>query len=270
VLNTLLFRTSVVAVLLFGTLWFLGDFSGRQSLVLAAIGGLVFGIVLWLQKPPFVPYRVFVTPNMRSILRDFQIVEDTKEAWTYVQEVIEKLPHRPGNIWEYGFRVSFITPELIYYNEWKDFKTEVKMLAGVDPAGWWEDEIIPRLLAEPISLYLEEDRGGYALGVVLRKEYWERVRHNQVLKRIPETDIKDIGEGGLEVKVKLAHIPNDEFIFYSVIVTKTLTAYESAVKRRDEARSRCGWNKPVEQRPPYADTSQIIEHRYYTVSHSAL
>lgn len=182
-------RASVLAVSLFGALYFVGDFPGRQSLVLAGVGVVVFWIVWWLQKVPFVPYRVYVAPDMRSILTDFQLVENTEEAWAYVQEVIEKLPHRPGNVWEYGFSVFFLTPELIYDNQWKEFRTRMKMSTQVDPAGWWEDEIIPRLLPEPISLYIERDYRGYSLGAVLRGEYWEKVRHNEALKGIRKDDV---------------------------------------------------------------------------------
>jgi len=153
---------------------------------------------------------------MRSILTDFRLTQDTEEAWAYVEEVTKKLPRRPGNVWEYGFSISFVTPELIYDNQWKEFMTDVKLRAEVNPgdtlrAGWWEDEIIPSVLPDwsgSVSLYFEKTYLGYNLGIIFWKEAWEEVRNTEAAKSIPQTHIGAIGEGGIQVKVRLATIPN--------------------------------------------------------------
>jgi hypothetical protein len=246
-LKTLLFRTTLFAVLLFVALYYVGDFSGRQSLVLAVIGALAFRMVQWLHEPPpFVPYEVFVDPDMRSILSDFHLLEDTKEAWANMQEMIERLPHHTANIWEYGFRISCITPELIYDSGWKRFMTQVKMYARIDIPDEniyrWQNVEIPHLLRQGVSPYFERGYRGYSLGVVLAKQEWEEVAHSESLKRIPKTDVKAIGEGGFEVKVQLAFIPDDEFVLYSH-EHEYADWQDAAIRRREEARAKFGWKE---------------------------
>ncbi len=282
--KTVLLRAAFIIVLLFCILWLAAGFSGRQSLVLAAFGGLVFAMFLWFQEPPFVPYCVRVYPNVRSILTDFFLLEDTKEAWREMEEVIKRIPLRYHytNVWEYGFSISFVTPKLIYDNLGMRFRTKVEMRARLDPSGWGiyereedEDEvlaeIVARLLSEQISLFVKENwRGypGYSLGVVLRKEYWKKVQHNEALKGIPERDIESIGEGGSDVEVRLAIIPNDEFKAYRPVGPNSLAAYESLWRSAKEARARYGWNEPEER---WRSTNWFkIEHRYFKVDHWAL
>ena len=159
------------------------------------------------------------------------------------------------------------------------------MSAPVDPRGWWweretDDEIleelVPRLLpVQGLNLYVGgyspgcSEYYGYSLGIVLRRQHWEKVRHNEALRAIPERNIETIGEGGPEVKVQLAVLPKDEFICYHPVGPNTLAAYESRSRRQEEARARYGW-KPHQEERSSADPSQVIEHRYYTVSHWAL
>lgn len=131
----LLVRTLLIGLVLFGTLKYVGDFSGRHSAVLAAIGALVFRLLLTLQKPPFVPYHVFVEPKMRSILTDFELVEGTEEEWAALGSKVEKLPQARWNIWKSGFSASFITSNLIYMNGWNSFASKLDMDASLEPVG---------------------------------------------------------------------------------------------------------------------------------------
>jgi hypothetical protein len=78
------------------------------------------------------------------------------------------------------------------------------------------------------------------------------------------------------VEVLLAAIPYEEFGVHisSVMPGDSLKAYKDAVKQSAEARKRFGWKGEAEtniyERETPADESNTIEHKYCSVSHSAV
>src|SRR5260370_42322311 len=95
----------LIAAAIFCTLRYLAEFSERQSVVLTAVAILLYVLQLPLggEKPAFVPYGMFVKPNLGAILTDMELVRDTKEDWARVRAGIEKLPKEQWNIWDTGF-----------------------------------------------------------------------------------------------------------------------------------------------------------------------
>jgi hypothetical protein len=300
---TLLIRTLLVGLVVFATLKYVVDFSARQSAVLAAIGALVFYLLLTLQKPPFVPYHVFVQPKIRSILKDFELLKDTEEEWAALWSKVEKLPQAPWNIWTSGFSVSFLSPDLIYKNGWNNFANKLDMNASLEPVGgifnpdWsvlaeqallvgslekteqegWEREggECPPLL--PLSVGLRFKRGwwslvrGYELIIELPSEHWAKVRRNDALKGIRDDDVRVDHRCG-RVEVQLALIPDDEFAVHQ---TRSESEYEDAIRDRAGMRPALGWKGIAQGADSYsletpADRSNEIEHRYFRVSHSTL
>src|SRR6266568_1760826 len=119
-------KAIVYIVALFGLLRFLGGFSDKQSILLS----LLFYVALsershQLQEEKFVPFSVFVIPNLHNILQDFDLVKTTDAGWGEIRQGIEKLSKEHWNIWNNkGFLFSFITPDLIYNKDWHAFSTK--------------------------------------------------------------------------------------------------------------------------------------------------
>ncbi len=264
--------------MLFCVLLFVADFSETQSFVLAAIA-VLFYVMLRLRtihRPTFVPYQMSVRPNLHLICTDFEFVEDTEESWAKIHHEIDKLPKAPWNLWYWnsGFSVSFVSPELIYDNTSNSFATEVDLYASLKPIviPWTEEKG-----------GFHSDRGyspslhfqGHRLSIELLTWHWEKVRRKEVFKNIDkDADVSLRGEG-LSVRVQLAIIPYAEFdVHLPKGSEEFLKEYEKALKRREESRARYGWKGKAdtgrygEDIP--ADHSSVIEHKYFTLSHSAL
>src|SRR6266550_1492407 len=130
-------KTIVYIVVLFCLLSFLGGFSDKQSILLAL---LFYAALSWTslrtREEEFVPFNVFVSPNLYNILLDFDLVQPSEEGWTEIRAGIEKLSKEHWNIWNNkGFSFSFITRELIYNKDLHSFSTEeVDLSASLEPA----------------------------------------------------------------------------------------------------------------------------------------
>src|SRR5438094_8321691 len=102
----------VYILALFCLLSFLCGFSDKQSILLA----LLFYAVLSVKSQSvtkeleFVPFNVFLIPNLYNILQDFDLVKSTEDGWAEIRQGIEKLSKEQWNIWnQKGFSFSFIT-----------------------------------------------------------------------------------------------------------------------------------------------------------------
>jgi hypothetical protein len=269
-------KTVLLAVVLFCSFLFLAGFSEAQSLVLTAFA-MVFYAELrsrTKQNVPFVPYHVFIEPKLHLMATDFALVEDTAGAWEQIWTEIEKLPKAPWNLWHRGSGFSFsrLSPDLVYNNASNKFATEVNLWASFEPIAiaWIEGTQDHRPLSPALSL------AGYRLYIELMTWHWEKIRHNVAFKDIDqERDVRRSGEGGSTVEVHLATIPYREFDPHFVKNEGDgedfMDRYEQAIKRRAESRERSGWKgKSDDHEGIPANRSNVIEHKYFTLSHSAL
>jgi hypothetical protein len=267
-------KVLVVAGAIFCTLRYLAEFSGRQSVVVTVVATLFYLMRLPLggEKPVFVPYGMFVKPNLGTILTDLELVKDTKEDWARVRAGIEKLPKEQWNIWNNGFSISFITPELIYDKAANGFVTEVNLYASLDPIVILRDgqKLEDNPIISPFSpaLLVERGYGGYRLRIVLLDWYWEKVKNKEALKSLDADGDPMRGT----VDVLLTIIPDEEFgVHFGVGPGDSGEAYKAAVHRRREVRSRYGWTGKSRNdeygNETDADRSNTIEHRYFSVSH---
>jgi hypothetical protein len=240
-----IFKTVLFALVLFCSFLFLAGFSEAQSLVLTVIVVGFYIELRWRTIPadvPFVPYRVFVEPNLHLIATDFALVEDTAEAWNQIWIEIEKVPKAPWNLWHRGSGFSFsrFSPELVYNNRSNTFATKVKLWASLElialpfREGRQDmQDIYP--LSPALSL------GEYGISIELVKWHWDKIRHNPAFKEIDQE--KDVHVSESTVEVHLATIPYREFDPHFV-KTGTLDfkdKYEQAIKRRKESRDKFGW-----------------------------
>jgi hypothetical protein len=111
-------------------------------------------------------------------------------------------------------------------------------------------------------------------GIELLNSHWEKVRHKEVFKSIPNSDARVNSMCGT-VRVQLAVIPYEEFEVHSTVELGDFRkAYAKALKRRTEARARCGWKGEADtdlySQEISAEENNVIEHKYFKVSHVAL
>jgi len=248
-----------VAAALF--LLFSVGFSERQSLILSVIA-TVFYVASGrpITETPFAPFRMKVKPKLHAIVRDFELIEDTEEAWAELQREIQKLPH--DDSWyacrdEFSFSLSYLTSSrLIYNHSSKDFMTDVDLSATFEPLA------LPSTKADstfrhPPRLRLQVS----LLSIELPKWHWEKIRHKEAFKGVDSKRHVDPVDEGDWVAVRLALIHWSEYQVHFV------PAWEEAAiwtrKRREKFRLRFGWKGD--------DTNHIaVEHRYSTLRHSAL
>jgi len=233
------------------------------------------------EGPHFVPYEVSIRPNFYTILTDFDLVKDTRDAWDVLGSRIRKVPKGPWNIWggigepgidvgnanPYGggFSFSFISPQVIYKPAWNSFASEVRIPASLEPVGvrreLLRDETGEQALFEEYypSLHLRSGGGGYKLTIELPESYWETVRQKDAFKEIADEDVpRHTLQGELEtwspaVEVPLAVVPYEEFeaqftagaspsrYQLPIAMRYAKGASGEALERRTKARARHGW-----------------------------
>ena len=276
-------KAIVYIVVLFCLLSFLGGFSDKQSILLALLFYAAFsrsGLPTKEQK--FVPFSVFVAPNLFNILVDFDLVKPTDEGWAEINAGIEKLSKEHWNIWNNkGFSFSFIARELIYNKDWHSFSTEeVDLNASLEPAVIVREkeksDSMFRNYAPYLNLTSRQDYG-CILRLTLLDWHWDKIKDKEILKSIPKSDVNDDRMSGT-VDLIIARIPPEEFGVYGVMRgawdKNMADAYGNAVQARKEARARFGW-KGKSSSDRYGnetgeDRADEVEHRYCTVAHGAI
>ena len=181
-----------------------------------------------------------------------------------------------------GFSFSFITPQLIYQHGWNSFATELDLSANLEPVFTLRDgqEVEENSFIRPFSPRLQLDTWGidYRLRITLLDWYWDKIKHKELFKGLGKFDVSEDKMCGT-VEVLLAVIPSEEFaVHIPVMPGNSLKAhkeaYKDAVKRRAEARERFGWKgeaeTDIDDRETPEDESNTIEHKYFSVSHSAV
>jgi hypothetical protein len=264
---------------LFLLLRYVANFSDRQSLLLAFIAvGLHSGLAQLQPRKqrPFVPYSVFVRPKFRAILKDFDLINDTDENWAKLSREIQHLPKQPWNIWESGLSISFLTPQLKYRRAWNDFVTTVDVHASLEPVFTLREGLNrePNPNIDSPSLRLLPGNYGYRLILELRDWYWDKIKQKEAIKSIPESNVsRDQICGSMQVAI--AVIPYQEFdVHFWAEPDEPFEKLKKVFQTRAQARSRFGWQGQPQRdgygRETSADSSNEVEHRYFTLTHSAL
>lgn len=275
---------------LFCLLSFLGGFSDKQSILLALLLYAAYSRdSLSAKEQKFVPFTVFVTPNLHNILQDFELVRPTEGEWPEIGAGVEKLSKELWNIWHNkGFSFSFITPELIYHGgsslltrDWHSFSTEeIDLDASLEPVAIVREQHKPDSMFRNYFPYLNL-RGGRQYGCILTLTlldwYWDKIKDKEILKSIPKMDVSDDRLCGT-VDIILARVAPQEFAVHQVMAgtwdKKFADAFNKAVQARKQFRTLYGWtgkaHTDMHGRETVADRSNEAEHRYCTVAHSTI
>jgi hypothetical protein len=277
-------KSIVYFVVLFFVLSFLGGFTGKQSIVLAVLfyAALSWNSLSTAKKQEFVPFSVFVAPNLYNIVVDFDLVKPTDEGWAEFNAGIEKLSKEHWDIWNNkGFSISFITPELIYNKDRHSFSTEeVDLHASLEPAVIVREKEKPDSMFRNYSPYLNltsRQDYGCILRLTLLDWHWDKIKDKEILKSIPKSDVSDDRMSGT-VDLIIARIPPEEFGVYPVMRgawdKNDADSYGKAVQARKEARARFGWKgksrSDMYGNEPGEDRADEAEHRYCAVAHGAI
>ena len=285
-----LLKVVLLLASLFCVLRYWAKFSSTQSGVLTVIGFLIYGLIAPLkeERPPFVPYSIFVRPNFRAILIDFDLIVESEEAWADLWTGVSKVPKAHWNVWDSGFAISFVTPDLAYTSALNSFATEVDMFASLEPISigdegpliWHEQEEYGMPIhsyAPSLRLQTLGCRDAVTIAIEIRDSHWERIRTKEVFREMPKSYVTTDHECGV-VKVVLAVIPREEFEVHLGSrpgdYYEMGKAYEAIVRQRTQARAKYGWKGKPEtdtygtETP--ADLSNVAVHKYFEVSHGAL
>jgi len=99
--------------LLYALFRYVGEFSERESVVLAMVAWIGYGLYERLNIPRvetvFTPFRVSFFPNWYELLLDFKLIKD-KEDWKRLCEAEDKLPASQFRVFKQGFSFSVVQP----------------------------------------------------------------------------------------------------------------------------------------------------------------
>jgi hypothetical protein len=275
------------AAVVYCALRYVASFSANQGVVLTALALLFYQMIASLKgrKSHFIPFSVFIKPKLLPILTDFELMKDTEEAWAELRTGIAKLPMAQGNVWDSGFAFSFISPDLIYKNASNSFATELDMYASLEPIAigseggaviWHKPQEF--VLHSPYIPNLVLKCAGSGNDATIRIEildkHWERLKDKEAFRGISKTNVR-VDQMCGTVEVVLSVISWEEFcVHFSVMPGDSGKAFKDAVRRRAETRNRYGWReKPqtdIYGNETKSDHSNVVEHKYCEVSHSAL
>jgi hypothetical protein len=268
---------------LYCLLSFLGGFSDKQSILLALLLFAAFSRnSLAIGEQKFVPFNVFVAPDLHNILQDFELAKPTEEGWAEIRAGIEKLSKEHWNIWHNkGFSFSFITRELIYDKDRRSFSTEeVDLAASLEPAVIVREKEKSDSIFRDYIPYLSLTsalNNGCILRLTLPDWHWNKIKDKEILKSIPQSGV-DCDPMCGTIDLILARVPPQEFGVYPVMRgawdKNVVDAYNKAVQARKEARARYGWtgkaHRDMYERETDADHNHEAENRYCTVAHGAI
>ena len=140
-------KSLAILAALYAFSWYLGDFSARQSAVLALLGWIGYGLYSDLDvsrrgDKAFSPFCVSVQPNWYPMLTDFMLVKN-KEDWQRVHEAIAKVPPADYSVYRSGFVFTVVAPPLggglppglAYWDNRKIFVTKVELSESISERG---------------------------------------------------------------------------------------------------------------------------------------
>lgn len=278
---TTLLRLAVAFALVFSGAYYLGGFSQSQSITLAVFAVVFYGMFLSTtnQAQRFVPYSVFVQPNLYAIVKDLGVVTDTQDGWAVIRQGIERLRKDPSNIWDSGFSFTYVTPDLIYVKDSNRFASdEIELFADLAPVTvpFFDPKIdtLDRSYSPHLTLKAARDIGGI-LTLTLPDWFWEQIKTKETFNYISKEDVsKDHMSGTVDVRI--ARIPVQEFAVHECLQNGIYAkdGNAKAVKARNRARLRYGW-KGKSQSDRYGsesgdELSDVAEHKYCTVYHDPI
>jgi hypothetical protein len=270
-------KLAAAFLIAFCAMYYFGEFSQRQSIALACLAALFCWVSFSTAEvqTQFVPFSVYVVPNLHALVTDLGLVDGTENGWAEIRAGIERLPKEPSNIWHSGFSFTFVTPTLIYLKDWNRFASEeVELFADLAPVQIpffdpKDNAEIDRPHSPHLTLRASREIGG-VLTLTVPTWFWETKKNSEVFKHITKNDVSEDHMCGT-VDVRLLRIPVAEFAVHQALLGASSDKEWSA---RKEARLKYGWTGKS-QSDMYgsesgADRSNVAEHKYCALYHDAI
>jgi hypothetical protein len=247
---------------------YVGGFSWRQSLTLAV--AVYLFVLLWAgeqQKSRFEPFNVWVKPKWHQLLSDYGLLNSQNTGgWARLCEESNAVPASEYNVLRSGIHLTFLQPELVYWNGWKIFTTAAKFYFAIQEIKV-EGDLGPGWAGSP-SVYVRPSSDGYELGIEVDTDWWEQIRANDQYRSVAVTPGERDYECGT-TSLAVATIPYDEFHFYWTTDAYDPRRFGSLKKKSDIARNKWGW-KNAEMPDVLHGQVTRVEHKYFTVEHRAV
>ena len=261
----------------------LGEFSARQSGLLAALAWLGFGLYQNLsasQRPAqtFSPFCVSICPNWLVLLKDFGLISSDKE-YDLLREEVDRTPTGTYNVFRSGIFFTVIAPPssdgllpgLTYSGNHKTFVTRVEISEGilqVDRDNYDGRRSHPffkhPLYSNLPELFFRWGTGGYEIELEVQSDWWDEVSKSGksgVLAK-PKPD-KDYACG--TTRLTVAVLPYSEFEwYYRNVDYKEIERLQATLDSELNAR---GWRRQVETHSEVRDPWSRIDHKYVAVAH---
>lgn len=279
--------TAIIFVVLSGCffllLFYIGDFSTQQSILLAILLAILAVYVEYLShgsKARFCPYYLDIAPNWFLILSDFRLLAKP-EYWSKIEEYVEHAPKGAYCLLRDNIRITVLHPEdltsrsMVYTSTVPHqgyFTTKVHFSEEINPLSFASDIPLLDVFGKQTPNFLvNSGPDGFRLAISIPDKFWSEIQNS-----CPKPDAINHQHATGTVELTLAVIPNSEFdlywkprssqVSYNMKILPKLQAYIR------EQRKRFGWEaKKHEEIPELAiNWPEVINHKYFEVRHNEI
>lgn len=226
-------KSVLFAALFFALFRYVGDFSNNQSIVLASVAWVGYGLYERLNlsrttENVFTPFCVSFFPKWYELLTDFKLIKG-EEDWKRLCEAEHKIPASKFNVFKQGFSFTVIKPPsedgllpgLAFWNNQKVFLAELELS---EPVIEQDDGLTFRhgekheFFEHPSWAGLPHvvfrwGAHGYEIGLEVQGRWWEERCKSGDLKELAK--IKDDPDHRCgTTRLVIATLPYSEFAVY--------------------------------------------------------
>ena len=219
------------------------DFSDRQRFGLIVFGWLLGRVLYDAATDPetrsenFVPFEITVEPNWKELLLDYKLISSDEDLQKFVAQTSE-LPEDDLRLFRQGFSFTVLTPNLIYFNDRRVFKTRVDFCFKI-----WQLTFAGSVgFSFHPSIYFSESAGDYQFGVIT-----------------PESEKRALYPGDRMARLPVAILPCEAFESHW---KKRKTLFSKWARKPNLAAR--GWTQ-AEKQSFWEDS--VLTHKYVTVRH---
>jgi hypothetical protein len=277
-------KTLLFAAALYALFRFAGDFSSNQSIVLAVVAWVGYGLYEKLSlsrksEDAFTPYCVSVYPHWYRLLQDLKLIR-SDDDWKKLTETSEKAAS-PSNVLRQGFTFSVIRPPgengllpgLTYWNNERWFLTELELKQSVieldEESKWARFGEKHKYFDHPAfsslpRFVLRYGAKGYEIGLEVHDDWWRQLCKSGEVGVLAKSESSTNPLTGT-TRVTIATVPYTEFGFYY----RSVDYIENPKVREemDKQLATYGWKRNDNRNPEVSDPWFRIEHKYCSISH---
>ena len=273
-----LIKNALLLAGLYAFFQYIGDFSLQQSIALAVISWVGYGLYLYLKarqvQNVFSPYTVTVFPNWYQLLLDFKLIHSAEEY----DKLYAACEAKSGSIIHRGYWFTVVQPPndngllpgLIFWNNRNIFLSELdfneSIMENEGSRSMRFEERHPFLdhpaWAGTPEFYIKYGGGGYEFGLEVQDEWWESVKNGDpTLTKIKDHRNYLCGT----TRIPVATLPYSVFHEYygSVDLGRMKRFFEMQDKQFEEN----GWKRQKESDSEIRDPWTRLDHKYFAVAH---